>query len=152
MRKLFSYLFFFLSFLISCRNTEEKNTTEKTIQSGEKIILVDSVSNISQNIETASKNSNPDIGLPLSATQNPVTDDIEVKIFQNENMNGFGYDIYMNGRVYIHQPNVPAKAGNLGFKNKGLAEKVGELAVYKIRHNILPPTINLEELDSLGVK
>jgi hypothetical protein len=64
---------------------------------------------------------------------------------------GWGYDIYISGKMYIHQPQIPAVGGNLGFKTKGKARKAAELAVYKIRRNIMPPTISVEELDSLGV-
>ena len=36
----------------------------------------------------------------------------EIKVFKNElPLSGFGYDIYLNGKLYVHQPNVPAIQG-----------------------------------------
>ena len=77
---------------------------------------------------------------------------LEVKIYSNESdLKGWGYDIYNDGQIYIHQPNIPAIPGNRGFSSQQHAKTIGEFAVYKIRNNIMPPTISVEELDSLGV-
>ena len=77
---------------------------------------------------------------------------LEVKTFQNDNgIKGWGYDIYADGALYIHQPHVPAVPGNNGFQSEQKAETTGNFAVYKIRNNIMPPSISVEELDSLGV-
>lgn len=81
---------------------------------------------------------------------------IEVKTINNEvstqeKLTGWGYDIYIFGSLYIHQPNIPAVPGNRGFKTEADAKKAGAWAVHKIRNNIMPPTISVEELDSLGV-
>ena len=51
----------------------------------------------------------------------------------------------------IHQPNIPGMPGNRGFKTRAQAEKITELIIYKIKNNIMPPTVTVEELDSLGV-
>ena len=76
----------------------------------------------------------------------------EIKIFKNgAPLTGFGYDIYLNGKLYVHQPNVPAIQGNFGFKTSDAAYKTAGLVLYKIKKNILPPSIELKELDSLGV-
>ena len=78
-------------------------------------------------------------------------------IFKNDslpvknNTTGFGYDIYNNDALYIHQPNIPAIAGNRGFSNAENAQKTANLVVYKIRHNILPPSVTKQEMDSMGV-
>ncbi|HMJ46009.1 MAG TPA: DUF4907 domain-containing protein [Ferruginibacter sp.] len=78
---------------------------------------------------------------------------LEIKTFQNkDDTKGWGYDIYNEGRLYIHQPHIPAVPGNNGFRSQQNAEKAGNFAVYKIRHNIMPPTISVHELDSLKVK
>jgi hypothetical protein len=76
----------------------------------------------------------------------------ETQIFRNNESNSFGYDIIVEGRVYVHQPNVPARAGNNGFVSEVQAEKVAHLVLNKIKMNILPPTVSIEELDSLGIK
>lgn len=65
--------------------------------------------------------------------------------------NTFGYDILSDNKKLIHQPSRPGLAGNSGFKKKKDAEKVAKLVVYKLSHNIMPPTIEKKELDSLKV-
>ncbi|MBI3501553.1 MAG: DUF4907 domain-containing protein [Bacteroidetes bacterium] len=84
---------------------------------------------------------------------------IEVKIIDNTKsknaddvkVSGFGYDIYIFDALYVHQPNVPAINGNRGFKTKEQAKNAGELVAYKIKNNIMPPSVTIQELDSLGV-
>ncbi len=76
----------------------------------------------------------------------------KVKTYQNSIPgNGWGYDIYADGKLYIHQPHIPAVNGNRGFQSQQNAEKAGNFAAYKIGNNIMPPTISVQELDSLGV-
>jgi len=75
---------------------------------------------------------------------------ISYKIFEVENKQ-FGYDIYVDGKMYIHQPHIPAIPGNKGFENKEDAIKVAELIINKIENNLIPPTTSKAELDSLGV-
>ena len=80
---------------------------------------------------------------------------IDIKVFSNDTvkdatkLSGYGYDIYMNDARYIHQPNIPAINGERGFKTKEQAEKAGVVIIFKIRHNIIPPTLSINELDSL---
>ncbi len=77
---------------------------------------------------------------------------LEVKTFPNDStIKGWGYDIYADGALYIHQPHIPAVPGNKGFQSAQKAETAGNFAVYKIRNNIMPPSISVQELDSLGV-
>lgn len=45
----------------------------------------------------------------------------------------FGYDIYADGHIMIHQASVPALPGNEGFKTKVGAEKVAQLVITKIQ-------------------
>ncbi len=92
---------------------------------------------------------------PVSLTQD--NDSITIRVFRNDTekekttSTGFGYDIYRNKVLYIHQPNVPAIAGNQGFSTVTNAQKTAKLVVYKIQKNILPPSVSIQELDSLGV-
>ena len=74
---------------------------------------------------------------------------VEIATFQVRN--GWGYDIYVNGKIFIHQPMIPALQGIKEFETEVKARKVAEFVADKIRRNILPPTISLHELDSLGV-
>lgn len=87
-----------------------------------------------------------------STVVNPVSF-IEVKSFPNtDDLKGFGYDIYMDGKIYVHQPHIPAIAGNKGFSTEADARKTGDFVAHKIRNNIMPPSVSVEELDSLGIK
>ena len=81
---------------------------------------------------------------------------LDIKIFSNDTIknsgiHGFGYDIYMYKSLYVHQPHMPAISGNRGFDTEEQARKVAEFIVYKIKNNIMPPSVKPEELDSLGV-
>ncbi len=67
----------------------------------------------------------------------------------------FGYDVYAEDRLMIHQTSVPGLPGNEGFKTKEDAEKVALLVIEKIRNPALlshsgggemPPTISIEEM------
>ena len=78
------------------------------------------------------------------------TPSFAVKVIE-VNENQFGYDILMNGQPYIHQPHLPAVGGNDGFSSKEKAEKAGNFIIYKLENNIIPPTVSINELDSLGV-
>jgi len=78
--------------------------------------------------------------------------DYEIKVFKNESpLTGFGYDILNHGKVYIHQPNIPAVQGNQGFASEDDATKTARLVLHKIKNNIMPPGIDEHELDSIGV-
>lgn len=76
---------------------------------------------------------------------------LQVHYFLNAD-NTFGYDIHRNGKRYIHQPNIPAVPGTKGFLVEQDAKKVAGLTIFKINNNILPPTITVKELDSLGIQ
>ena len=63
----------------------------------------------------------------------------------------FGYDIYSDERLCIHQPSVPGVAGNKGFKTKQDAEKIAQLVVSKMKKGVMPPTVSPEEMKKLKV-
>src|SRR3954451_7973660 len=62
----------------------------------------------------------------------------------------WGYDIYINGKLFIHQPSVPALPGNAGFTTKTAAEKIAKKVIEKIRKGENPPTISIDELKQLA--
>lgn len=64
----------------------------------------------------------------------------------------FGYDIYTEGRKFIHQTSIPGVAGNKGFRRKPDAEKVAALVVEKLNRKIMPPSVTKHEMDSLKVR
>jgi Domain of unknown function (DUF4907) len=82
------------------------------------------------------------------------TADITVKVFSSSinGVAGYGYDILIDGKPYVHQPHIPAVAGNRSFTSEKDARMAAELVAYKIRNNIMPPGVTVEELDSLGIK
>lgn len=63
----------------------------------------------------------------------------------------YGYDIFLNGKLKIHQPSVPGLPGTDGFKRKEDAEKVARLVLVKVRKGEMPPTITLTEMKNNGV-
>lgn len=65
--------------------------------------------------------------------------------------NTFGYNILSGHHIIIHQPNIPAIAGNRGFAKKQDAEKTAKLAITKLENHIMPPTISIYELDSMHI-
>ena len=63
----------------------------------------------------------------------------------------FGYDVYADGNLLLHQPSIPAMTGNSGFSDTTSAGKIARLAIQKIREGEMPPTITEGELLKLGV-
>lgn len=76
--------------------------------------------------------------------------DLKAHIIINED-NTYGYQILYNGSPILYQPNIPSMPGKAGFKTKKNALKVCLLVISKIRNNQMPPTITIQELDSLKV-
>ena len=76
--------------------------------------------------------------------------EIAIKIIPSIN-NTFGYDIFINGQPVLHQPHIPALPGNKGFTTRERAQKVAEFVVKKIRKNIMPPTVTIDDLKTMGV-
>ena len=63
----------------------------------------------------------------------------------------YGYDVFGDGKLMIHQTSVPALPGNEGFKTKDDATKVALLVIEKIRKGEMPPTISIDEMKTLSV-
>lgn len=63
--------------------------------------------------------------------------------------NTWCYDILMEGRLYIHQPNAPGLPGNEGFKTKEAAAKVAQLVISKMKKGEMPPSVTIEEMKKL---
>ena len=66
--------------------------------------------------------------------------------------NTYGYEILINGKVFIRQKNIPGLTGLIGFKRKQDAEKGAQLVLKKLSAGIMPPSIDKHELDSMKVK
>lgn len=63
----------------------------------------------------------------------------------------YGYDIYVDGKIKIHQPSIPALSGNEGFKKKEYAIKVALLVIDKIKNGEMLPSVTIEEMRKLKV-
>jgi len=75
---------------------------------------------------------------------------IDIRTYKNETQ-GWGYDIYKNGRLFIHQPHIPAVSGNEGFHSEQDAEKTAAYVCYKMEQTQSLPSLSINELDSHGV-
>lgn len=64
---------------------------------------------------------------------------------------GYGYSILQDGKMVIDQPHVPAVSGRNGFKSEEYASITASFAITKLQQGMFPPTISIDELDSLGV-
>jgi hypothetical protein len=62
----------------------------------------------------------------------------------------YGYDVFADGTLIIHQTSVPALPGNEGFKTKNDATKVALLVIEKLRKGEMPPTISIDEMKQLN--
>lgn len=63
----------------------------------------------------------------------------------------YGYDIYANKKLLIHQSLIPGMPGNKGFATKSKAITTAKFAIKKLQQGIMPPTITKEELQKLKV-
>lgn len=103
----------------------------------------------------AEKNSSAD--KPAVSGKNNFSGKIETRIFRNDtvagsNLTGFGYDILVDGKLYIHQPHIPSISGSTGFASEDDAHKTAEYVAQKLRETNALPSLSKEELDKLGIK
>jgi hypothetical protein len=61
----------------------------------------------------------------------------------------FGYDVYRDETLYIHQPHIPGMPGVKGFAREEQAQKAAELMVQKMKNGIVPPTLSEEEISDI---
>lgn len=73
--------------------------------------------------------------------------EIKINVFQLDE--GWGFDILINHKKYVHQINIPAINDLKVFKTKKDALKIATLMKLKICKKIVPPSITLQEIDSL---
>lgn len=64
---------------------------------------------------------------------------------------GWAYEIVHEGQIIIRQNYIPAIEGRKAFKDSLMAHKTASLIIHKIRKNIMPPSVSISELDSLGI-
>lgn len=63
--------------------------------------------------------------------------------------NSFGYEIFSEGVKIIKQEHIPAVPGNNGFEKESHAKALAELVIKKLENQIMPPTVTVEEIDSI---
>jgi len=113
-------------------------------------ILLASCSSQSDKAEqsTLQNNNAPQTEAP-SATPNFVS-----QIFLVDSLNpklGFGYNILVDGALFIRQNSIPSLPGNTAFPSLEKAEIVANLVINKLKNNIMPPSVSKQELDSLKI-
>lgn len=58
----------------------------------------------------------------------------------------WGYDIYVEGKRFIHQLSKPGLPGNGGFATKAQAQKVADIIIQKLKKGQMPPSVSVEEM------
>ncbi|MEJ1237131.1 DUF4907 domain-containing protein [Chryseolinea sp. T2] len=97
-----------------------------------------------QEKETAAEQSAP---LPDSASVAPPSN-FRYQIIEAPE-NTFGYDVYRDDALFIHQPHVPGVSGVKGFEQEGQAKKAAELMIDKMKNGVVPPTLSEEEIANI---
>lgn len=64
---------------------------------------------------------------------------------------GWGYDVYQQDVLKIHQPHIPVIQGLKGFENANDAALVAKKVIEKLDAGMMPPTLSEQELIQLGV-
>ena len=83
---------------------------------------------------------------------NKENDLLPVTLKAVQTSNGWGYEILVDGKVYIHQENIPAINGNKSFRSKSDALFVGNKAIKKlVEGKGKLPVITVEELKQWGI-
>lgn len=65
---------------------------------------------------------------------------------------GWGYHIRQDTTLLIEQSVIPGVPGSNGFSSQEEAAKTAELVKHKLDQGIFPPTVSVQELDSMGIK
>lgn len=78
-----------------------------------------------------------------------LTEKYSIKILKTES--GYYYDVYKKGKLFIHQPNIPAAIGNQEFKDSLQCLRIAELVVQKMEKKNFP-TITIEELKKNNIE
>lgn len=78
---------------------------------------------------------------------------IETSTFKLEGEEGYGYEIKVNGKLFIRQDIIPAIQGKNYFKSKKDALKIANLMKKKMERGEVLPNVTKEEIEKeLGIK
>lgn len=100
------------------------------------------------------ENINHNVTKTTDSTSEVQTLNYSVQVFLIDSLNpksGFGYNVLVDNKIFVHQPSIPSLPGNKTFETKEKAELVANLVAMKLKNNIMPPSISKEELDSLHI-
>lgn len=139
-------------FAVSCN---QKTSEEKNVKADAIVTKIEE--HIADAIDTSAKQEQPQTVKTIPAGDTLIPQKVTIEIFSNDTtadaaLNGYGYNILMDGKMYVHQPHIPAVPGNKGFVSVADAKKAGNFIKYKVEHHIMPPSVTVEELDSLKIK
>lgn len=77
---------------------------------------------------------------------------LKVEVMPFKTGNGWGYNVVVDKKIFIHQETIPAFAENQSFISKDDAIKTGNLVVKKMVAGNLFPALSLEEVMGLGIR
>ena len=87
----------------------------------------------------------------ISCNESPKPDDkLPVEVLAIPLKDGWGYEIYVDNKIFIKQNFIPAVSGYHTFKNKDQAILTGKIVLKKMQLG-KPPLITLDDLKQLGV-
>lgn len=73
---------------------------------------------------------------------------ITAKTFQTSG--GWGYNVYRNGALFIHQEHMPALEGRKGFATEAQASQTAHLVMSKMKGTGLPVVSKAEVVNIIG--
>jgi hypothetical protein len=91
------------------------------------------------------------IGFSIKPDKVNNTDMLQVESSVLKISGGWGYNILVGHKIFIHQEAIPAIAGNKVFTSREDAEKTANLVIGKIVNKKVP-SITINEIDSLHIR
>ncbi len=113
------------------------------------VLIISFFAFFSCNIEN-NKNSNSNEVKETNTKEEINIDTITTKAFKTDD-GGWGYDILINGKTFIHQTVIPTVNGRFTFESKEDAKITAAFVTEILMQNNGLPTVSLEELEKLNV-
>lgn len=86
----------------------------------------------------------------LSCRSNAHDGEVYVELRPLQTASGWGYEIYVDKKLYIRQEYIPVISGKHAFNSKEDAMKTGKVVMDKLEHGKVP-TITTAELKDLQI-
>ena len=91
------------------------------------------------------------VSIPIETPEEEmIKEGLSLKITDSQ-PTGFGFEILQGTSILIIQPHIPAIQGIKGFETEEQASVIGNYMIYKINNGIMPPSISVQDLDSLEI-